>query len=189
MMGLWAVLLTALALTPNDPITLQLIGGEEVSGRLARIDPDGLSIATSDGRVFVLLSVMESAMVEEEVLDVHELQNAMHERLQWELAQLPEITWSPPPLAVGTASFALPGLGQAVLGEWDEARGFLAADLLLLGLGSYLWFVQEDRAVAMPVFALDLIFRTASASQAWDSSRRRRALIEKSKEISSVISR
>ena len=188
MNGVLALLLTALALTPNDPISIQLVGGEEVSGRLARIDPEGLSVATSEGRVFVLLSVAVSATVDEETLSVEQLREAMHERIQWELDQLPDISRGPPPLVVGSASFVLPGLGQAMLGEWDDARGFLLADVALLSLGTYLWLVQKDRAAALPVFALDLIFRSASASQAADSSRRRRALLEKSRKISSAIS-
>ena len=188
MSGVLALLMTALALTPNDPISIELVGGEEVSGRLARIEPEGLSVATPEGRIFVLLSVMASATVNGEELNVEQLRGEMHERIQWELQQLPEIARSPAPFVVGSASFALPGLGQAILGEWDDAGGYFLADMALLSLGAYLWLVQEDRAAALPVFALDLIFRTASASQAADSSRRRRALLEKSRKLSSAIS-
>ena len=188
MSGVLALLLTALALTPNDPISIQLVGGEEVSGRLARIDPEGLSVATPEGRVFVLLSVMASATVNDEQLGVDQLRREMHERIQWELEQLPAIARTPAPFVVGSASLAVPGLGQAILGEWDDAGGYFLADLALLSLGTYLWLVQEDRGAALPVFALDLIFRTASASQAADSSRRRRALLKKSREISTAIS-
>ena len=185
---LWALVLTGFALTPNDPVSLELVGGEVVEGRLARIDPDGLSIATSEGRVMVLLSIVERATVDSEQMDVHQLRRAMNERILLELEQLPEIKRSPHPLVVGSASFLVPGLGQAMLGEWDDAGSYFVADVVLVALGAYLWGIQEDRAAALPVFALDLIFRSASASQAADSSRRRRALMKKSREISRAIS-
>jgi len=65
-----------------------------------------------------------------------------------------------------------------MLGDWDDARALFFADVLVLGLGSYLYFVQEDRTAAVPLFALDLIFRSTSASQAYRASRRRRSLLK-----------
>ena len=178
----------SLALAPNDPITLELLGGEEIQGRVARMESDGIHVATADGRVFVRLAVLSQAEIAGEWVSPDVLQRQLQDRISWELAQLPEIGAVPHPFSVATASFLIPGSGQAMLGEKSEARSFFIADLVLLGLGSYLWIVQDDRPAAVPLFALDLIFRSASSSQAFDSSRRRRALLEKSEALSTSIS-
>jgi hypothetical protein len=138
---------------------------------------DSLVVTTSSGQRETATALVESAEINGVQLTPLELHQAIAERIRLETSTLPENTFAPPPLLSATGSFLLPGSGQAMLGDWPNARGYLAADVLLLGLGSYLMFVQKDRGAALPLFGLDLIFRTASAAEAYRASRRRRALL------------
>jgi hypothetical protein len=179
--GLFMAILLAIA--PNDPVEIQLLGGSQIAGRVARVRGTGLDVTTAQGSTWVNLDLIESARLGGRELTPQELREEIQIRLQYELERLPEVGTAPNPVLAGTASFLLPGGGQAMLGEWGDARALFFADLVLLGLGSYLWFVQEDRPAAVPLFALDLIFRSHSASQAYRISRRRRALLKESSSI------
>ena len=174
--GLFMAMLLAIA--PNDPVEFQLTGGAEVSGRVARDRAAGLDVSTNNGRIWVDLNLVQSANVAGRVLDREELSAEIEERLRYEVSRLPEVGRAPSPALAASASFLMPGGGQAMLGDWDDARALFFADVLVLGLGSYLYFVQEDRTAAVPLFALDLIFRSTSASQAYRASRRRRSLLK-----------
>ena len=176
------VLATSLAIAPNEPVEIRLVGGVEIGGRVALIKAEGLEVATDDGRSFVPLQVVESATFQDRVVDQAGLSREIADRLEYELVRLPRNGDIPNPFLVSAASFVIPGAGEAMLGDWPQAKGLFVADLLVLGLGSYLWFVQDDRPAAVPLFGLDLIFRMTSASQVYRTSRRRRALSRESDE-------
>lgn len=179
----WLLVATSVSIMPNEAIQVRLLGGEELVGRVARVQADGFEVATDDGRRFVPLQVVESASFEDRVVDQDALAQEIADRLNYEVVRLPREGKIPNPFLVSTASFVMPGAGEAMLGDWPQAKGLFVADLLVLGLGSYLWFVQDDRPAAVPLFGLDLIFRMTSASQVYRTSRRRRALSRESDEI------
>lgn len=183
MIGPLAWVVWLLAIAPNERIDLELVGGKTVSGRVARIQSDGIDIATTEGRQFVPLSLVEKAQIEGRDLHVDALRLEMDVRLNLELRRLPLQGKVVNPLLVTTASFLMPGAGEAILGDWSDAKALFAADLVVLGLGSYLWFIQDDRPAAIPLFGLDLIFRLMSASTVHSDSRRRRALSRESEAI------
>jgi hypothetical protein len=177
----WVAWMVAIA--PNERIDLDLVGGDTVSGRVARIQSDGIDVATTEGRQFVPLSLVETAQIEGRDLHVDALRLEMDLRLSLELRRLPLEGKVVNPFLVTTASFLMPGAGEAILGDWADAKALFAADLVVLSLGSYLWFVQDDRPAAVPLFGLDLIFRLMSASTVHSNSRRRRALSRESEAI------
>ena len=186
----WALALFAqLTITPNEDISLDLIGGDTVTGRVATIRPDGLHVTTERGLIWVEASLVSQANFTDRQLAQADLVEEIGKRLEYELGRIEgRYALTPRPAVVAVASAVLPGAGQALLGQNKEAKGFIVADLVVLGLGSYLWFVQNDRGAAVPLFALDLIFRTSSATQAYRLSQRRRALREASQQIYSGIS-
>jgi hypothetical protein len=183
------LLALSLAIAPNESIDVRLVGGAEISGRVSRIQSDGVEVTTDVGRSFVSLQLVESVVLQARTLDQAGLSKEIADRLRYEVVRLPRDGHTSNPFLVSAASFVLPGAGEAMLGDWPQARGLFVADLLVLGLGSYLWFVQKDRPAAVPLFGLDLIFRMTSANQVFRSSSRRRALSRESDEINTGILR
>jgi len=190
MIGAWVLaLFVQLGVAPNEAISVRLIGGETVEGRVAAVKSDGMQISTDRGVVWIESSLVSEAELSDRTLTQSELQIELRDRLEYELSRVDNnLVATPHPWVAASASLILPGLGQGILGQKQEAKGFLIADLAVLGLGSYLWFVQKDRGAAIPLFALDVIFRWSSSSQAYRLSQRRRALRAESQRISSGIS-
>ena len=186
----WALALLAnVAIVPNETVTVELLGGETVEGRVATIESHGLQLTTEKGLVWIESTLVAQANFEDRQLTQAALREEIRERLSYELQRIDgRYAATPRPLAAATASVVLPGAGQAMLGQNKEAKGFLVADVIVLSLGAYMWFVQKDRAAAVPLFALDLIFRSSSASQAYRLSQRRRALRDAAGMISPSIS-
>jgi hypothetical protein len=180
---LWALLL---AISPNERIDLQLVGGQEISGRVASVRSDGVDVATEEGRSFVPTTLVEEARFDDRTLNQTGLQAEIGDRITYELGRLPTKGPVPNPYLVATSSLLVPGMGEAFLGDWSSAKGLFIADLLVLGLGSYLWFVQDDRPAAVPLFGLDLIFRLTSSSQVYRKSRRLRSLSRESEILKST---
>lgn len=46
----------------------------------------------------------------------------------------------------GVGSFFIPGLGQAVTGEWGRAAGFFFTDLALVGVGTWRYIVHNGKS-------------------------------------------
>lgn len=179
-MVLWAVLL---GIAPNEPIDLQLVGGKEISGRVASVRADGVDVATQEGRSFVATALVEQAQFTDRTVDQMGLRAEIAERLDYELLRLPTKGQVPNPYLVATSSFLVPGMGELILGDWPDAKGLFLADIVVLGLGGYLWFVQEDQGAAVPLFALDLIFRLTSSAQVFRKSSRQRSLLQESEAL------
>jgi len=171
----------AQALDTNDRLTLTLTGGESVSGWFVRAEEGAvmLSVPGMSDLTRVPLSLVEGARTNGLRTDLEVLRREVAEaNAQWQ-AWLADPPPHPPSAVAAGASVVIPGAGQAMLGEWKEASGYVVADLVLLGVGALELNGEQRLSVLVPLVGVDLILRMTSASRAAIvAARRRRRLRE-----------
>ena len=178
-MSLVGLGLLAWGLQPAESVRLQLVGGEEMAGRVSDAAPGLLILTTESGLREVPVALVEAAVFEARTLDAEALEGEILAMLEAEFASG---TGVPAPFWTATASVVWAGGGQAALGQWNRARAYAVTDLVCLGLASWFLLREESPGQAVPLLAFSLVFKSYSAAEAVRDARRRRrvhALLEK----------
>jgi hypothetical protein len=170
----WWVL--ALALEANDVVTLELVAGGELEGRVLTGDDEGLTLTFDNREQVVPWTLVEVALVNGEPMDLPQLER---EVIEFDLRrQKPPPDRSGPPLAVvGASSILWPGTGHLLLGDWRSFVGYSVLEAGLLGAAAWWIFVEGNAAPVVPIAGLSGAFRVWSAADAVYTARKRRTRV------------
>lgn len=170
----WWVL--ALALEANDVVTLELVAGGELEGRVLSGDEDGLTLTFDNREQAVPWVLVGRALVNGDPMELPQLQR---EVIEFDLSRQPPIPErsAPPVAVVGAASILWPGTGQLLLGDWRSFVGYSVLEVGLVGAAVWWVFVEGNAAPVVPIAALSGAFRVWSAADAVYTARKRRALV------------
>ena len=161
----------ARALAPNDRVEVVLEDGRVIGGWYQPVEA-GVLLLTHGGEVWAVpLSLVESALVNDEPVPASALA-AVAPSVSSALTARP--LPAPAPGAVVGLSLVWPGLGHAALGEWGGAASYAVVNGVFWGTGA--WAISERQlGVLFPLAGLDLLFRGWSAAEARRMALRRRS--------------
>ena len=165
--------LLAWGLQPAEQVHLQLVGGEEMVGRVSDATPGVLRLTTEQGLREVPVALVEEAIIEGRTLDAQGLEEEIIGMLQVEMERW-EGTAMPTPFWTGAASAVWAGGGQAALRQWDRAGAYAVTDLVCVGLAAWFLLKEESPGQAVPLLAFSLLFKGYSAAEARSDAKRRR---------------
>jgi len=188
----WLALVAALfwgaaayALDSNDRLVLTLDGGEQVDGWFVRAEANAvvLSVPGVADATRVPLDIVAGVSRNGEVQPIAQFcADAATAHVEWK-AWLKNPPPHPPALAVAASSLIIPGTGQAILHESRSAKGYLIADLVILGAGALELSNEQRLSVLVPLGALAAIMRISSAAEAVRTTNRRRRRLREARAI------
>jgi hypothetical protein len=170
---LWSC--TAHALDTNDRLELSLDGGEVVVGWFVRAEADAvvLSVRGLKRPTRVPLDIVAGIKQNGKSQPIGdfrvELKAAHDAWLAWLVNPPPH----PPAVLAAAPSLVIPGAGQAMLGQWREAGGYLLGDLVVLGAGALELHGEQRLGVLLPLTGVALLLRVTSISDAARTAARR----------------
>ena len=188
----WLVLVAAIlwapaanALDSNDRLTFTMAGGERVEGWFVRAEVHAIVVSVKGVPVAtrVPFKLIDSVRLNGKDVSLDRFQiEASRAHEEWKAWVL-----NPPPhphaAGVVAGSLLLPGGGQLILGETKSGFGYLVADLVLLAAGALEVSTEGRMGVLVPLVGLDLVLRLSSASEAAQTTNRRRRRLRESRAI------
>lgn len=164
----------ALAIEPDQPISVTLAAGGELQGSILSWDETTLRLLTPDGVMELPLALVAQAEQGGRVMDAAQLRAELVLQTESNAPRIPPELGPAPPL-VALASMTWAGAGQALQHDRGEAIGYAVVDGLLLGGAAYMLLRERNAFAAIPFVGLDLVLRVYSAAEAVDEARRRRS--------------